>query len=1067
MTVEDPIHLEPVIGQDQDLLMEDVEERENKEMEKEDVPKSLFEELESDDEEGELNWMNMIGIAIGQVKAEPEETSLDASNPLSCQEEAIIKNVKPNSSAWYPFPNQEYLVGSLLIGYLHKLISRDMYHQVRVVFTLYHVKLPQWEALRQMRTNIWKLFDRTIFERETIFGQPVFGLNPKDLIKDDLMNPLVAPHLEFVPEEAHRHNIYKLSQSAKWLKHLDPDLRVQMVKSNQKHFYILEPVQLKNLEIVIPVFFHTENSALFARCYKKILKSNSDHSQIKIRVAANPAGISYDDAALQTISVDQFSLVYDEITLKNGLKLFDCCGKKIMTDNGSETPFPNEWSKKAGGKILRNVPITLYSDNTSGNKSKKWNKHISYYFTLSGLPPKISNQQFNCHFLCTTNITGPLELGEMVVEQLNDMATHGFSAYDSTIGEEVHVMTSMLCFLGDSPMHAKITNTHVPGNSLNSCRYCVLHSATLQDRKKMPYVGQFMQKNLHGANCLNQLRTMEQTTENSKKLWECAKEPSMTLEKYNTRSAKLAVRDQINIKFAKQLFNFEEEKIAILQADEELPPHMDQPIPQVLVLDMEKNDTPVEALHVIFLGAVKYLFRDFMKTLDEDQKTELLALWYSFNTNSLNIPSIRPTSMVQYSKSLIGKDFRIVLQAAPFLFFRFMTPSRVKIWSALCHMSALIFQTLIEDMDSYISDLRMHIDIFLKHIVEDSAQWVNKAKFHMLLHLPESILRFGPPSLFATEKFESFNGILRNASIHSNRQSPGQDIAITFSSYHCFRQTISGGFFFDKKLNKFIQSSNQVQNIFKSNPLIQQSLGYNQDACLPVTSYPSIRKRLVPEIDQVEPPQHLKNAYPEHEYNQILELNLNKKQVLEKGYFILFNVKTPQNSQRVGRVNSIWKVQKLSQQSMFVHTTVFQKMAENSFYRMREVCKTAEETCVNSSSIETGLNVQHNCHDGDCQLTKSRTAIVERRVSSKKSLELTHRDDDRFIINLASLSSVNWHRKFSNITLQPITQLEWIDAMHNGLDVWHSVVEKNETKKTKKNKKKAAATGSTDPDLAE
>jgi hypothetical protein len=28
------------------------------------------------------------------------------------------------------------------------------------------------------------------------------------------------------------------------------------------------------------------------------------------------------------------------------------------------------------------------------------------------------------------------------------------------------------------------------------------------------------------------------------------------------------------------------------------------------------------------------------------QKSELLALWSSFNTNSLNIPSIRPTSMV-------------------------------------------------------------------------------------------------------------------------------------------------------------------------------------------------------------------------------------------------------------------------------------------------------------------------------------------------------------------------------------------------------------------------------------
>jgi hypothetical protein len=123
------------------------------------------------------------------------------------------------------------------------------------------------------------------------------------------------------------------------------------------------------------------------------------------------------------------------------------------------------------------------------------------------------------------------------------------------------------------------------------------------------------------------------------------------------------------------------------------------------------KDAPVEALHVVLLGAVKYLFHDFMIGLSENKKKELLALWYSFNTKSLNIPSIRPTSMVQYSSSLIGKDFRIILQAAPFIFFQFMTPSKIKIWSSLCRMSALIFQTHIENMDAYISELKNHIDI--------------------------------------------------------------------------------------------------------------------------------------------------------------------------------------------------------------------------------------------------------------------------------------------------------------------------------------------------------------------
>jgi hypothetical protein len=152
------------------------------------------------------------------------------------------------------------------------------------------------------------------------------------------------------------------------------------------------------------------------------------------------------------------------------------------------------------------------------------------------------------------------------------------------------------------------------------------------------------------------------------------------------------------------------------------------------------GDTPVECLHVFLLGPVKYHFRDFMKGLNASQKEELVAWWNSFNIDSLNIPSINATSLVQYSLSLIGKDFRIILQAAPFVFFPFMEPSDIAIWSSLCHLGSLIFQTHIDNMSTYISDLRNHIDIFLSHVIEDSAQWVNQAKFHMLLHLPESIL---------------------------------------------------------------------------------------------------------------------------------------------------------------------------------------------------------------------------------------------------------------------------------------------------------------------------------------
>ncbi|KNZ48155.1 hypothetical protein VP01_5872g2 [Puccinia sorghi] len=66
-------------------------------------------------------------------------------------------------------------------------------------------------------------------------------------------------------------------------------------------------------------------------------------------------------------------------------------------------------------------------------------------------------------------------------------------------------------------------------------------------------------------------------------------------------------------------------------------------------------------------------------------------------------------------------------------------------------------------------NLEGHIRTFMYHIVKMSGRWENKPKFPMLLHLPDSI--------------RHYNGVIRNSSIHSNRQSPGRDLASSFSYY--------------------------------------------------------------------------------------------------------------------------------------------------------------------------------------------------------------------------------------------------------------------------------------------
>ncbi|KAI7936801.1 hypothetical protein MJO28_015700 [Puccinia striiformis f. sp. tritici] len=181
-------------------------------------------------------------------------------------------------------------------------------------------------------------------------------------------------------------------------------------------------------------------------------------------------------------------------------------------------------------------------------------------------------------------------------------------------------------------------------------------------------------------------------------------------------------------------------------------------------------------------------------------------------------------------------------------------------------------------------------------------------------------------------------------------------------------------------------------------------LDYNQSSSLQNINYPFVKKLRVPDIDWIATLRDLQNSYP---------------------------------------VNLIWKVQKPSHQSQFfINTTMFQKMGKNNFYKMGEIQRTPHSTFVNSLSVKAGLNAQHNCQHGECKLTATKIAIVERQESTRKTLELTHTNNEQYIVNLASLSSTSSHQTFSDIPADPPSPLQWSDALHDGLKKWGSTVAK-------------------------
>lgn len=65
---------------------------------------------------------------------------------------------------------------------------------------------------------------------------------------------------------------------------------------------------------------------------------------------------------------------------------------------------------KANGARCCAAPIFSYCDDTSGNVSKKWNKHNSFLYVLAGLPLDQIHLPYNVHFFSTSNLAPPLEM---------------------------------------------------------------------------------------------------------------------------------------------------------------------------------------------------------------------------------------------------------------------------------------------------------------------------------------------------------------------------------------------------------------------------------------------------------------------------------------------------------------------------------------------------------------------------------------------------------------------------------------------------------------------------------
>ncbi|KAI9351967.1 hypothetical protein BDR26DRAFT_832403, partial [Obelidium mucronatum] len=162
-------------------------------------------------------------------------------------------------------------------------------------------------------------------------------------------------------------------------------------------------------------------------------------------------------------------------------------------------------------------------------------------------------------------------------------------------------------------------------------------------------------------------------------------------------------------------------------------------------------DTPIELLHCLLLGIIKYLLIGTVSALGTDAKQTLKSNLEGLNQSAFTT-KINGHKMVQYIKSSNGKDFQAFVQIAPFVLASLVSTDLLNGWIALSNLTAHLYASEITDRRAFNKVSVQYLHSFVTSIAKTKLfSAIIKPKLHLLYHIGELLDRYGPPRLSATE----------------------------------------------------------------------------------------------------------------------------------------------------------------------------------------------------------------------------------------------------------------------------------------------------------------------------
>ncbi|KAJ7213920.1 hypothetical protein GGX14DRAFT_534135 [Mycena pura] len=829
--------------------------------------------------------------------------------------------------------------------------------------------VPSYNSFRKLQEQLRQVCGSEPRPYVSSAGNRFFVNDVRESVARDFSNPEVAQHLNFYPEIT-TGPVSEVWQAGRWREFNASEL-TPMFTRGYRHFYINEVAELDTGTKVMPTSLIKRDGVLCADYYE---------------VFPNPNGWTL-GTETKHIAVSHFAYTYHDVIQRIG----DNIKWSVYTDTASPPPMPNPLRELAGDDPLYVVMLPLWADDVSGNKSKQYNKHLNMYMVNSNIPGQLLQQEYFVRFVSTSPTASSPEQFSAIKEQILETHINPIHCFDAASQMPCRVILRVPDLPADNPQQSEEAS-HMGGNANMKCRQCMVggnHEHVESD------------EGYHALHLVGIARTAAETKQTLLEQLDLAmygvKAPIERLQTATGVKDKVAqywidiLLKRANEMKSEQPGKSNEEVADAMRAwFAEQPGDKVNPLLDISGLDPNR-DTPVEILHTILLGIVKYAWHALHTSWSTKEQDLFAVRLQSTDLDGLTVPPIRAAYMIQYRNNLIGKHFKTLMQTMVFHVHGMTSPEEFSLVKAISVFGAVLWGPEIDEMEQHKDDLKILIanvlDAFGDH---DPARILQKIKIHLLTHLVDDVARFGPPIRNSTEVFEGFNAVFRLCSVLSNHQAPSRDIALKFASMDRVKHVISGGYW--KQGNEWIRAGDKVT---EKNQKGTTRLPAKDKILYVPWAETRAASTAVSHIADLDP--------STHKWCRAISVIAQSEDTCKQGSWV-----SARNSNDVcyGRILELLSCENGKFQLVVLeHFTVSERL--HSDFGMPVLSRPAAADprllIFLVSDIWFRFSAQHDCRLANCQPTGSKAVIQEREITSQTISLLAHADDDHFIVNMAAL----------------------------------------------------------------